>query len=678
MQNYIPSGFRNPLTKQWRKPSNLFNPALLTWLLFSFIFSTKAIGQAANIDQGQNGSATSRTSPVKWINGNLGPSGAHFAEGYSIPYRMSVSALVGTSSTVHHLIIEWDTKDQNGHALDYITYFDNLDNPSGSHQANFGHVKEDVIPTAGTAFSGAPTLYPIPRPLSTGAEVPDMPGLSFDALPTASRTNNASATMMAIWGGTITAITYGPQDQQDATTASTKSSVDISFTAADGKTALLAWGGHIAAEYDWGTGRGASKVNGSPYHMRLISIDGKGGNQDRSLKASAVLVPTVGCTITPNTQSACEGSTAGLVYNAAAQSGVTNYSWTLTAGTTNAIISGTAAGVNTVSGASFTSVTIVPASGGFTTGTFSLSLTLTNLGGAGTPCTATGTINPAATANAGGPYAMCSSDATITLVGKYGGGATGGTWTGGTAANYGTPVNDPNAKTVTVVYTPTAAEKTKGSVDFTFTTTGQSATCIAAYQNATATINTIAAAFIAIIQPPTCSSATGTLKAQVDATTNYTPLADYQFSNNGGSTWQDSPEFSFVAGAGYNITVRNRATGCVATATCTGQAKIAVTQQRLSTSTQLIELSPEPKVTAAPNPFNDQVRFSVKSAVSGQGSLELYNMLGQKVKTVFQGRVEAGQIQNFEYNVPNAQRSNMVYIFRVGDQKVTGKLIGIK
>jgi hypothetical protein len=94
-----------------------------------------------------------------------------------------------------------------------------------------------------------------------------------------------------------------------------------------------------------------------------------------------------------------------------------------------------------------------------------------------------------------------------------------------------------------------------------------------------------------------------------------------------------------------------------------------------SVTTQQIELAPQPKVTAAPNPYNDKVRFSVKSAISGQGTLELYNTLGQKLKTVFQGRVEAGQVQNFEYNVPNAHRSNLIYIFRVGDQKVTGRLI---
>src|SRR5687768_7611444 len=120
--------------------------------LFSIVFisiinfSSKAFGQAADLDQGENGSATSPKT-IFWQNGNLGPSGAHFAEGYSIPYRMRISSLKGNATDIHTLIIEWDTKDQNGHALDYITHYYNLDNPVGSHQANFSHAPEDIDPT---------------------------------------------------------------------------------------------------------------------------------------------------------------------------------------------------------------------------------------------------------------------------------------------------------------------------------------------------------------------------------------------------------------------------------------------------------------------------------------------------------------------------------------------------
>ena len=139
--------------------------------------------------------------------------------------------------------------------------------------------------------------------------------------------------------------------------------------------------------------------------------------------------------------------------------------------------------------------------------------------------------------------------------------------------------------------------------------------------------------------------------------------------------------FTVQAGKQFSITVTNTA-GCTSAATnCTNYTanSCPAGNTLAKPAVQTIELTaPKPSVIAAPNPFNDRIRFSLQSAVSGQGSLELYNMLGQKIKTVFQGQVEAGKVQSIEYSVPNSQRSNLIYLFRVGDQKVTGKLIGLK
>src|SRR6266576_1659243 len=66
-------------------------------------------------------------------------------------------------------------------------------------------------------------------------------------------------------------------------------------TTADPTTVLIAWGGHIASQIDWGAGNSASAISGSPYHMRLLMLDDTQlGNQDRSLKASGILpIPAV-------------------------------------------------------------------------------------------------------------------------------------------------------------------------------------------------------------------------------------------------------------------------------------------------------------------------------------------------------------------------------------------------
>jgi hypothetical protein len=90
-----------------------------------------------------------------------------------------------------------------------------------------------------------------------------------------------------------------------------------------------------------------------------------------------------------------------------------------------------------------------------------------------------------------------------------------------------------------------------------------------------------------------------------------------------------------------------------------------------------MELPPvsELYVLAYPNPYFDRVSFKITSSVSGQGSLEVYNLLGQKVNTVFQGHVIAGMTKTIEYAVPAAHRTPMIYIFRVGDKMQTGKLL---
>jgi len=52
-------------------------------------------------------------------------------------------------------------------------------------------------------------------------------------------------------------------------------------------TVVIAWGGHVADEVNLGrTPPAAGAINGSPYHMRVLSLDGdkQRGNQDRSMK----------------------------------------------------------------------------------------------------------------------------------------------------------------------------------------------------------------------------------------------------------------------------------------------------------------------------------------------------------------------------------------------------------
>ncbi|MGN6295415.1 MAG: hypothetical protein ACTHM7_01430 [Ginsengibacter sp.] len=133
-------------------------------------------------------------------------------------------------------------------------------------------------------------------------------------------------------------------------------------------------------------------------------------------------------------------------------------------------------------------------------------------------------------------------------------------------------------------------------------------------------------------------------------------------------------------GDGFSVTATNNASGCVSAANTCGSTTSSRKMSTSSTPTVHAITLEEPltKVTAAPNPFGDIIKFSLQSAVSGQGSLELYNMLGQKIKTVFQGYVQKGEIKTIDYSVPGGQHTNLIYLFKVGNERKTGILIGVK
>jgi hypothetical protein len=83
-------------------------------------------------------------------------------------------------------------------------------------------------------------------------------------------------------------------------------------------------------------------------------------------------------------------------------------------------------------------------------------------------------------------------------------------------------------------------------------------------------------------------------------------------------------------------------------------------------------------VNAYPNPFKDHVRFVISSRISGQGSLEIYNMLGQRIQTVYNGNIVADRSQVVEYKVSQAIHGGLIYIFKQGGKQVTGKLLNIE
>jgi hypothetical protein len=112
----------------------------------------------------------------------------------------------------------------------------------------------------------------------------------------------------------------------------------------------------------------------------------------------------------------------------------------------------------------------------------------------------------------------------------------------------------------------------------------------------------------------------------------------------------------------------------VSSSNCVSQTNQAISNTAEQREPAINNLS----VSAYPNPFNDKVMFVIQSPVSGKAKLDIYNMLGQKLQTVFDGQVFGGMKHTIEFNVPMADRTNLIYIFRINDQQIIGKLISMK
>jgi uncharacterized repeat protein (TIGR01451 family) len=216
----------------------------------------RAANPAANIDQCRNGQITA---PVQcandaWVNGNLGEQNSHYREGDSVPFRATLTDLNAAAGNTHTLVIQYDTLQSGTHAYDYLTAYNRTETTAD--------------PTTGLTGLTPGNCFPIPVDLLIDFANPG---------------STQAPGCISIWNGTITNITYGLMDSPD------QRSVIVTFTATN-PTVLIAWGGHIASQIDWGAGNSASAISGSPYHMRLLTLDDTQlGNQDRSLKASGIL-----------------------------------------------------------------------------------------------------------------------------------------------------------------------------------------------------------------------------------------------------------------------------------------------------------------------------------------------------------------------------------------------------
>ncbi|HEX6427464.1 MAG TPA: T9SS type A sorting domain-containing protein, partial [Niastella sp.] len=347
----------------------------------------------------------------------------------------------------------------------------------------------------------------------------------------------------------------------------------------------------------------------------------------------------------------CISNTSGHQIGVASEAGFT-YSWSPTAG---------------LSDASASNPTANPSS----TTTYTVTKTKTSTGCSNTDAVTVTVNNAAVVANAGDDFTKtCIANTSGKQIGQASEAGFTYSWspaTGLSNANASNPTANPSS---TTTYTVTKTNTSSGCSNI---------------DNITVTVNTDApgAPTICVVQPSLCGPATGSI-------TILSPLgADYEYSIDNGANWQSGTVFNnLAAGSVTGIKVKKLSSGCISTAAncdasaCSqSAARLATTTstqnntQTLTTSlTDLNVAEGQTMVKAFPNPFSDRVKFVVTASEAGNGSLELFNLFGQKVKTVFQGRIQSGA-NTFQANLPLMKSAQLIYVLRVGDKKVTGKLL---
>ena len=82
-------------------------------------------------------------------------------------------------------------------------------------------------------------------------------------------------------------------------------------------------------------------------------------------------------------------------------------------------------------------------------------------------------------------------------------------------------------------------------------------------------------------------------------------------------------------------------------------------------------------ITAYPNPFNPQTTIKITLPELKNVTLEVYNMLGQKVQTLANGKLEAGE-HNFQFNGSYLATGTYLYRLVAGEKVQSGKILLMK
>ena len=237
------------------------------------------------------------TTYAGWSAGRSGSGTAHWFEGDFVPYRV---VMPGLSAGEHTLIFHYSTVIRTGnvsyHALDYLGSYDETETTSAvstpTHRNN-NNPCFDVLGSAAGSGCTAPGTAPVPAATRT------VPPVDLSAQRTACGARGLPRVPAQAEGRFSL---FAPDSARAAFTDASYlrnftqggncyTEMRVRFTLDAPGTAVLAFGGRIASQLDWGRGNVAAGTNGT-YNLSFTSLNGSSaGLGNLTLDANAVAAP---------------------------------------------------------------------------------------------------------------------------------------------------------------------------------------------------------------------------------------------------------------------------------------------------------------------------------------------------------------------------------------------------
>ena len=265
--------------------------------------------QCAN-DKPDSGTPNDCT-PQGWIFGILNPNNSQYAEDQGTAQRLILDLPRNGPQNDRTLTLKYLVRKGVHHAYDSLASWDltiahgfttAAQQPIACQSLNTPTTAAcNTMFAAGASVLGIPDDHSIVTP-DTGVGNPA--GDTADHMIPAG--TDREFRMYGLAGGQIEKAEYGTLvDESGDLYQTIKITYDVNGVNPTGNLSanqkvMLLFSGHLAASggaRSWGSGNGASDINGGPYHIKLINVDGAAiGNRDNQIMAGAILPITTSVT----------------------------------------------------------------------------------------------------------------------------------------------------------------------------------------------------------------------------------------------------------------------------------------------------------------------------------------------------------------------------------------------